>query len=576
LIHLGINQDRYDSGVTLSDGEGILYAANEERFTRKKTQGGFPWLALESAFRYTGINRRDVDEICLAGVMTPPLPLRAFPALQNWVFALDRTGEAPLTDWVVDQIVYRTPMAHQSSDSLFRRVAVRFLDPAVRRTLDPQLRRAKLRFVEHHEAHAAAAFHLSGFETALALTIDCMGDGLSATASHCSPGRLDRLWSADSHASIGQFYEMITAALGFIPSQQEGKVTGLAATGDPGAVTEPSPFTFEGETLRYTGFCGRRGVLWAREKLVARHRREDVARWAQEVLEATVVQVARRWLRHTQLRRLVLAGGVFANVSLNRRLQSLDEVDEIFVCPNMGDGGLGLGAIAASGGLRSQRVADVFWGEDFSPEEIGAAVHRSGAAAERIDNIDLRIAELIAGGNLVALFRGRMEWGPRALGNRSILARADDPTAPARLNALLQRDDFMPFAPAVMAEDAGVFINGLERAAHAAEFMTTCFEATAQMRSAQPAVVHVDGTTRAQVVRAHANPGLHGVLRALKAITGAGIALNTSFNVHEEPIVRTPDEAISTFRRAGLDFLVLGDCLVRGEQRAVAARERTL
>jgi carbamoyltransferase len=328
--------------------------------------------------------------------------------------------------------------------------------------------------------------------------------------------------------------------------------------------------------LRYRGPLGQRGVRWAREALVARHRREDVARWAQDVLESTVVEIARHWLRRSKLRHLVLAGGVFANVSLNRRLQSLDDVDELFVCPNMGDGGLSLGAIAAGGGLRAQRVAHVFWGEDFTPEDIDAAVARSGAPVERVENLDRRIAELIAGGSLVAVFRGRMEWGPRALGNRSILASAGDRAVASRLNTLLRRDDFMPFAPALLAEDSEQLIRGLDRAAHAAELMTTCFEATPRMHREQPAVVHVDGTTRAQVVRAETNAGLHAVLLPLKEITGAGIALNTSFNVHEDPIVRTPDEAISTFRRAQLDYLVLGDLLVRSERHVVAGRDRTL
>lgn len=576
MIHLGLNQDRYDCGVTLTDGARVLYAATEERFTRKKTQGGFPHGALDAALRCVGIDSRDVEEICVAGLMTPPLPLRAFPALQQWVFRSDHTGETPITDWIVDQVAYRTPLVHTSADSRLRGLGIRFLDPVVRRTLGSRWRHARVRFAEHHGAHAAAAWRLSGFETALALTVDGMGDGLSATVSRCDGRGIERLWTADSRASLGHFYETVTAALGFIPSRHEGKVTGLAAHGDAAAITEPFPFRFEGECLRYTLPYGRNGLRWARAHLVAGHRREDVARWAQEVLEATVLEIARRWLQRTGLRRVVLAGGVFANVAVNRRLSELDGVDEIFVCPNMGDGGLSLGAIAVFGGVDLHPITDVFWGDDVKAGQADDLAQRSGLQVEQVADLDRRVAELVTAGHLVALCRGRMEWGPRALGNRSIIAAAGDRGLAARLNTLLRRDDFMPFAPAVLAEDAPALLEGLERAPLAAELMTTSFAATARMRRDYPAVVHVDGTVRAQVVHERTNAAFFRILRAVKAITGTGIVLNTSFNVHEEPIVRTAAEAVSTFAAARLDALLLGDRLLRRSGQTFAGVQETL
>lgn len=562
MIFLGISQDRYESGVCLSDGERVLFAANEERYTRRKNQGGLPLHALAAAFRSTGVAPADVGRICAAGLMTPPLPLRAFPRLHHWFFDADRTGATPWRDRLVEAIALRTPLAHTSEDSALRRWLVPLLAPALRRTLPPALRRARIGFTEHHHAHAAAAWTLSGFTEALALTADSMGDGLSATVGDCRDGRIVRLWSADAANSLGRFYERVTEALGFLPSRHEGKVTGLAAGGDAAAVDVASPFAWRDGRLVYGGPDGSAGVTWVREQVLRRHRREDVCAWAQAILEENLVGLARTWLRRTGHRRLVVAGGVFANVRLNQRLHELDDVDEFFVCPNMGDGGHAVGAVAAAGGLAPRAVADVFWGDGFPREAVRAALDADRLAFEEADDIDDRIAAQLARGAIVGVFRGRMEWGPRALGNRSILASATAPEVGDRLNRKLVRSDFMPFAPAILAEQAGEFLRGVAPARTAARFMTCCFAATDRLRREHPAVVHVDGTVRAQIVDAGTNPALHRVLTALQRRTGSGVALNTSFNRHEEPIVRTPAEAIATWRNAGLDALALENAWV--------------
>lgn len=557
MIFLGISQDRYESGVCLADGERVLFAANEERYTRRKNQGGLPVHALAAAFRSTGVAAADVGRICAAGLMTPPLPLRAFPALHHWFFDADRTGATPWRDRLVEAVALHTPLAHTTEASALRRGLLPLLAPALRRTLPRALRRAPIGFTEHHHAHAAAAWTLSGFADALALTADSMGDGLSATVGDCRDGRIVRLWSADARHSLGRFYEIVTEALGFLPSRHEGKVTGLAARGDPARIGVPSPFSWQGDRLVYGGPDGSAGVAWVRDRLVRRHGREDVCAWAQAILEENLVGLARTWLRRTGHRRLVVAGGVFANVRLNQRLHELDGVEGFFVCPNMGDGGLAVGAVAAAGGIAARAIDSVFWGDAFTPAEAAAALRAAGLAAEEAGDIDERIAARLAAGDIVAVCRGAMEWGPRALGNRSILASATAPAVSERLNRQLVRSDFMPFAPAILAEQAGDLLRGIGAARQAGRFMTCCFAATDRLRREHPAVVHVDGTVRAQIVDADANPALHRVLTALQRRTGSGVALNTSFNRHEEPIVRTPAEAIATWRQAGLDALAL-------------------
>lgn len=559
MLQLGVSLDRYESGVCLSDGDRVLFAANEERFTRRKNQGGWPRRALAAALRTAGIDPADITRVACAGEMTPPLPLVLWPKLHEFFFAEDRTGSTPVRDRIVEFVALATPLAHMRAESRWRSVLGPLRTRGVRRALPRPMQSAPIDFVEHHRAHAAAAWTLSGFPSALAITADSMGDGVSATVSRCADGRIERLWSAAAADSLGRFYETVTAALGFIPSRHEGKVTGLAACGDADAVDVPSPFTVRGGVLRYHAPDGSAGAEWIRHELLARFRREDVCAWAQAILEGHLLEIALEWLRRTEMRRLVVAGGVFANVKLNQRLHELAEIDELFVCPNMGDGGLALGALGATGGIAPARAADVFWGDEPSDAEVRTALTAAAIDAPSPADMDATIAARIAAGGIVGVCRGRMEWGPRALGNRSILAAAVDPSITERLNQKLARSDFMPFAPAVLAEEADAYLHGVGAARSAARFMTCCFRATRRLQEECPAVVHVDGTVRAQLVDAESNPGLYGILAAVRATTGIPVVLNTSFNRHEEPIVRTAAEAIAAFRAAELDALALGD-----------------
>jgi carbamoyltransferase len=570
-IYLGISQDRYDAGVALTDGSRVLYAANEERFTRRKNQGGFPARALASAFQYTGVRPGDVTRICVAGITTPPLVGRAFPRLQAWLFGDELPARPSVRNVLLDTLAFRTPLAHLSEAGPLRRVTEALLPIAVRHTLSGALRRAPLAFVEHHRAHAAVAWRLAGFTTGLCITADGMGDGLSMTVNRCDGERIERLWSATSRDSFGLFYEMVTEALGFIPNRHEGKVTGLAASGDATRIGTPCPFELHDGTLIYHGPHGRRGVRWVREHLTSRHRREDIASWTQEIVERHVVAIVRTWLQRTGSRQVAVAGGLFANVKLNQRLHELDEVETLFVCPNMGDGGLSLGAICAEHGLDHEPLAHVFWGEGFAEPRLRQALQQRAVPYEQPPDIDESVAALLARGHTVARFHGSMEWGPRALGNRSILAPTTDVELVGRLNTRLGRSEFMPFAPAVLSEAADVYFAGLGSARHAAQFMTACFDATPRMVTGHPAVVHVDGTVRPQLVDARTNPSFHRLLSAYARRTGSPLLLNTSFNRHEEPIVRTPEQALEAFLAAKLDYLALGPFLVPGMHQRHAA-----
>jgi carbamoyltransferase len=240
----------------------------------------------------------------------------------------------------------------------------------------------------------------------------------------------------------------------------------------------------------------------------------------------------------------------------------MDAVERIFVCPNMGDGGLGLGCILEGVDVAPRRLDHVFWGEDYSAAQMAEAVAAKSLPYEQVDDAAGAIAGLLAQGRIVARFTGRMEWGPRALGNRSILADASDRSVVSRLNGALRRNDFMPFAPAMLHEAADTYLESWQSGLDAARFMTTCFRCTEAMKARFPGVVHVDGTARAQLVAEGENPAFHALLRACEKKLGAGVVLNTSFNIHEEPIVRTPEEAVRAFEASGIDHLAIGDFIV--------------
>ncbi len=562
MLFLGISEDLFDAGAVVTDGRDVIFAANEERYTRRKNEGGFPHRSVAAALQWAGASLADVDAVAVSGIMTPPLPVRLFPRLHDWSYAVKRELRGSFLRGLADGVTFLTPMSHTASDGISRRWVRAVLPRVARRRLRGLRPGVPVSFADHHGCHAAAACALSGFTEALCVTADGMGDGLSLTVSrHREGAGLERLWSASSRDSFGLFYEALTEAFGFVPCRDEGKLTGLAALGDPARVGEPPPFARGADgRLRYTGPLGGRGVAWAR-RLLERHSREDVSAWAQSLLESFVLEITREWLARTGLRRLAVAGGVFANVKLNQRLHELEGVDGLFVLPNMGDGGLSLGAVALAGGLAPQRLKDVFFGESYEEAELERAMAAGGLAWERPENIAETVAGHVAGGRIVARFDGRMEWGPRALGNRSILAPAGDPAVHDRLNDHLKRSEFMPFAPAVADGELGRFVLGADKARHAAEFMTVCFSCAPKMGELYPSVVHADGTARAQCVRRDANPGFHAILEALGRRTGGAVVLNTSFNMHEEPIVRTPEEAVSAFLKARLDYLAMGPFL---------------
>jgi carbamoyltransferase len=437
---------------------------------------------------------------------------------------------------------------------------------------------------DHHMCHAASAYYPSAFDRALVVTIDGMGDYYSCRILLGEGGRLTPLKHYYyEEMPIGINYELVTAMLGFNPLRHAGKITGLAAYGkenpDCSAVLE----AFYGDVwerrkerhdgyskLLASGIAGVHRLARIREERFGAFSREDIAYAVQKRTEDRVCDLVRKWHeRYPDVTSIALGGGVFANVKVNQRVKELGFTG-IFVQPAMSDAGLCLGAAlleaarANGGALKPYRLRDVFLGVEYSEEEIAAAIARAGLAAAHVPEevIAQRIAERIHAGKVVAHFHGRMEFGPRALGNRSILYSAADPDVNRWLNNQLNRTEFMPFAPAVMFEHAAEYFVGIEGAEHTAEFMTITFDCTEKAKREIPAAIHVDGTARPQLVHKDRNPRFYNILKAYRELSGVPVTINTSFNMHEEPIVASPEDAIRSYLQGKLDVLVMGNQII--------------
>ena len=572
-VILGLASSHDASACVFIDGR-LAAAVSQERLTRRKNDGyRLPLEAMEHALAVAGIGRADIDGVALMHSFFPERYFRRE--------SLAKEVEARL---VRARRRMRGEERQLNVNDLLKRIASRGGDitPWFRRDefvaglgLRPD---ARVRFYDHHATHAMAAAWYCGFDTCAVLTIDGVGElNIFHTASTWSGGRLARLGHSDSlGASPGEYYEAITAAMGFIPLRHEGKVLGLAAHGDPRRLYKEfrralraSPRSNSYGNSFDSDFVGRDDAYKAREAyleaLVRAHPRADVAAAAQAVFEDAIEEVARDLLARTGQRLLAVNGGVFANVKLNQRLAALPELDRLFVFPAMSDTGNCVGAalflvLENKEQKEAATLRSVYWGSSWDDQACAKALSAAGFALEPLDEEALvaRAADAIHAGRVVGWFQGRMEFGPRALGNRSMLARPTDNGINKSLNARLARTEFMPFAPSVLEEHAAEIFDNTAKSADCLPFMTITCNVKPEWRPRIPAVVHVDGTARPQTVSRATNPLYWTLIEAYRQRSGIPLVLNTSFNVHEEPIVCFPENAVQALAEDRIDCLALG------------------
>lgn len=552
---LGISSLDTDATAALYD-DGALTAIAEERLSRVKMHVGFPGRAIERLLKDAGISGSDIDLVVYPFM---PWHVEGRRILGGFLSDLQFT----LTNGCSWPEKYRHLKAYHQWQSTAIRSHRKFQHELNEKLADLGIT-CPLKRVEHHPAHAWSAYLGSGFPEALAITIDWYGGGLSGAVSHCSDDGLRVLQAFQYPHSLGLFYAQVTSALGFKPARHEGKILGLAAYGDPEKVYPALRKRLSAANGDFRYHCGMDPQL--AKDLAKEHSREDVAAAYQHALEETAVQIATYWMKKTGLRHIVLAGGVAANVKMNQRIGEIETVDGVFIHPNMGDGGTAVGAIFSEVSRKDHHFREAwrtcYLGPKFSDDQIKQAITNAGLSPVFPEDNAAAIAKLLAAGKIIARFDGAMEYGPRALGNRSILYRASDPDVNNWLNKKLGRTEFMPFAPITMAEHCGARYKNIAKFLLPARFMTITVHCTDLMQEESPAAVHIDGTARPQILRQEDNPNLHEILAAYHKLTGIPTLINTSFNMHEEPIVCTPEDAVRAFLSAKLDYLSIGPYLV--------------
>ncbi len=439
---------------------------------------------------------------------------------------------------------------------------------------------APKKFVCHELSHVSSAFWLSGFEQSLCFSYDggmfnCPWfGGLYHADLNKGIQPLDR-FAASHYAKITSLYTVVTALLGFTPLKHEGKITGLAAYGKPNTrcceiledlfyqdyylmemmVEWIYPYSSEINPI-FMVHEERKKLLIDKFQGISR---EDIAATLQHISEEHIISILNNALKQGwNYESICLAGGLFANVKINQKIKEFG-FKNIFIAPPMTDDGAALGAAlyvaSKNPGFDSKKVNNMFLGYAFSESEITKSIDKFGLQFDKTDHPAAFIADKLISGAVVGIFQGKMEYGPRALGNRSILSQATIPDINDKLNKKLCRTEFMPFAPMTRIEDAKDCYEGLDGAEHTAEFMTITFNCTDLMKAQSPAVVHIDGTARPQLINKQNHPLIYDIITNYKKKTGINSIINTSFNIHEEPIVCSAVDAIEGFLSSGLDFL---------------------
>jgi carbamoyltransferase len=581
---LGIG-DHVDCGSALLQDGVLLAAINDERLVREKMVFGVPRESIRAVLELKGLRPDQIDLVAV-GTRNQHLVPEYTDFRGGW-FGLKRDKSKKLLFDVGSRLArfHRYLPGLEFGYYLLRRPSFSKRRRALRRILRDELGiTAPLKFIDHHYCHATAAYYSSDFgPSATVITIDGGGDGMSAKAYDVTGGRFRELARVGSYHSLGNLYSYVTEVCGFKAGRHEGKITGLAAHGEP--IFEDlleSLLTYRDGAFHNVGDIFFHSALAElRQRLPDTFAREDLAASVQKHAEKLSVEFARYWVSRTGHSDVALAGGLFANVRINQKIHELPEVDRCFVHPGMTDSGIGVGAALAGHYDRDPRppintccLENVYLGPSYSPEEIKQVLDREAVDYGRPEDLPAECARLLSQGAVVAWFDGRMEYGPRALGSRSILYQPTDPSVNDWLNKALARTEFMPFAPATLYEERHQCYQSLDGAERTARFMTMTFDCTQQMKDTCPGVVHIDGTARPQLVREEDNPTYYRVIAEYYALTGIPSIINTSFNLHEEPIVCTPDDAVRAFKLGHLDYLAIGPYLARNEAPIEAAERR--
>jgi carbamoyltransferase len=564
---LGINHSNDAAAALVVDGR-VIAASQEERFSRLKHDPAFPDKAIDFCLKTQGLKLADLDAVAFfwnPGIHAEAPPRRLVNSVRHHL------------EYLYGVPSHLIPRLGEHVNSIEQTVHL------------ASGRKLAIHYLTHHLCHAAAAFFTSPFEDAAILTADGYGERQSTTIYRGSGAKIELLAEIDFPHSIGSLYAALTDYLGFRANSGEGKVMGLASYGHDSeyvakvrkliALTERG---FELD-LSYFEYFHDRPHRYS-DKLIALlgpsrvpesavdKRHEDISFALQTVTEEAMLHLARLARRLTGAKNLCVAGGVALNCVANGRLQRETDFDKFFFYPAAGDTGTSVGAALVvehilNNGKRSMEIASEYLGTGFEPAQVRAVLDRGQLRYHTLKDPELTAARMVADGLIIAWFQGRAEFGPRALGNRSIVADPRRRDMKDLLNATVKfREPFRPYAPSVLEESSGKYFGSDVPS----PYMLRAYPTRPEMIDVLPAITHVDGTARVQTVNEKQNPRYYRLIKEFGRLTGVDCVLNTSFNIRGEPIINTVDEAIKCLMTTGLDALFVEDYLVVKDAAKVA------
>jgi carbamoyltransferase len=557
--------DGHDSGAALFVDGRLVAAINEERLTRRKLEIRFPEQSIHACLKIARLTPQDVQVVAVSTTDVAKTLARWFPSTREAYYAVRRRKTPPgiATDFTRHSKYWVTEWGPNRISRWLSKLSLQ------RQLQRLNLDGAELCLVDHHLAHAAAAAAASGMNPCAVVTIDGVGDGLSSSISVFRDGRLARVAASPARHSLGVMFEHVTRLLNMRELEDEGKVMALADHVSPVADAD-NPLLRLITVAHGRFWCAKTGRALVNQlkRIQWFHANEQFAYMAQRVVELRTVEVVRDAIGLTGLRRVALAGGVVSNVKANRHVRLMPEVEHVYVFPHMGDGGLAVGAAVAAASDKGHQInldlSDLALGPEYSEQSVAAMLEANGLRAIKCQDLPERVADLIARDAIVLWFQGRMEYGPRSLGHRSVLARPDSRAVRDRLNLVLKRRVwYQPFCPTLLESEAARVFSDWSPSTNS--HMTMAYMVAPAHREAMAGVIGVDGSCRPQIVNDSSGDAFAELLRAIRRRLKLAVLLNTSYNIHGEPLVCTPQEALSVFERCGADALAIGPYLVVAE-----------
>ncbi len=553
--------DGHDAGAALLEDNKVVFASNEERYTKRKLEIKFPQNSIAAALAYAGIKPGDVETIAFPTAEFAKTLSRLMPYQQEVYYKFRRRKMLrPRTEsWMHFLKFLQTNMGVMPSFAAISKAVIS------RHLRGMGFKNFKLYYADHHTTHAATAAFTSGFDRALVVTLDGVGDGLSGSISTLEGGKLERKSAVSVRNSIGIFYEQVTNIVGMRELEDEGKVMAMACYSYPFPFEENKLrdfFSVEGTSIiaKYNTFAQYdmlSRIAWSMP-------REQFSYMAQQLLEHVLVEFVGNAIEEYGIGNVAMAGGIFSNVKANMQVRDIPALKRWFVFPHMGDGGTPLGAAMhinyVLNGTTNYRFDDSYLGDQYDENYIRDILKKERGIKFELDSQkSSHAADLISKDNYVFWFQGRMEYGPRALGNRSILANAASERAKEKLNLYVkQREWYQPFCPSMLEEDASRLLDGIKGKDR---FMTMAYRVREGKSDAMRSVIHIDNTARPQMV-GRENANYRKLMEKLKRKLGYGVVLNTSLNIHGMPIVMSPEDALLTMKKTKTRHMFLGDFYV--------------